>query len=487
MEGSSIHMFVGIKTSYGKFFNVEKFNFQLSSNATSLRQKQTFAVEFDEKFYYFRSHLKTYLSAHELGEVSCKTPADARGPKEAFMIEYVNGFVCLKSVHSGKYLSADDNNITCKAAAAASPNERFELMINVHPAISFRTAEGRFIRLDDKSDEVYADRQSQFGKTLLTLEYESEGRFAIRVSSGKYFSTDANGVVSASAAKKDTPAQHFYLEFFGRKLAIRSVSNGKFLIPDGAKGNLKAKKDAPTPRELMDMVKCDAQVAIRAHNGKYATTQGLNVVFNRPEIGFDEVFITENDGDRYAVKNNLLKYWTVKDAALVADGAAMGPNELFVLEYTPNGKTYFKGGAGGKYISAKALGGVRMANENADQEQFDLFLLNRPVIVLRTKLLSYVGTSGDKLTANKNYGETFALELTPDGAYFLRNYEGHHLSIGDDDKLNLVAGKESPLHVELCKGKVAFKTEAGRYLQVDNNGNLQLGGKVRGDSELFEF
>lgn len=36
----SIHLVVGIKTASGKFFNCEKFNHQLSCNATSIRQKQ---------------------------------------------------------------------------------------------------------------------------------------------------------------------------------------------------------------------------------------------------------------------------------------------------------------------------------------------------------------------------------------------------------------------------------------------------------------
>lgn len=39
-QPQSIHLVVGIKTASGKFFNCEKFNFQLSCNATSIRQKQ---------------------------------------------------------------------------------------------------------------------------------------------------------------------------------------------------------------------------------------------------------------------------------------------------------------------------------------------------------------------------------------------------------------------------------------------------------------
>ena len=65
----------------------------------------------EEGRWLIRSWLNKHLSAHELGEVSIKT--DGRAASETWGLEFHNGLVAFKSAH-GKYLSADDNNLSCK-------------------------------------------------------------------------------------------------------------------------------------------------------------------------------------------------------------------------------------------------------------------------------------------------------------------------------------------------------------------------------------
>ena len=58
-------------------------------------------------------------------------------------------------------------------------------------------------------------------------------------------------------------------------------SSGKYLSPDGIKGNLKAKSDKITPREQFEMFHCDPQISIKAHNKKYVSCQERNIMCNR--------------------------------------------------------------------------------------------------------------------------------------------------------------------------------------------------------------
>jgi len=141
-------------------------------------------------------------------------------------------------------------------------------------------------------------------------------------------------------------------------------------------------------------------------------------------------------------------------------------------------------------MTAKALGGVRGVNaaEAGEQELFELQLLNRPQLVLRTKQLAFVGTSGDKIMANKNNSETFTVEFL-DGTYVVRNSAGNYFSIGADDKVVVVPEKKANLFIEFVNGRLAFKTDDGRYLVADDHGNFVVGAKreVPPPESQFEF
>jgi len=469
----SIHLVGGIKTSFGKFWNCEKFNFQLTSNAALLRQKQTFTFEpTEDGKWQIKSWLNKYLSAHELGEVSIK--ADAAGPSETFTIEFLNGLIAIKSAH-GKYISSDENNLVAKAAAVGD-KEKFEIVFGIHPQVVIRTFEGRFVRVEQ--DEVIANKEQQFGvSTLITLEYEGLGKYAFKSTNGKYFGVEGNGTLRADHAAKGEK-ELFVFELVGKKLAIKAF-NGKYLTPDGAKGSLKTKGDKITNRELYELFHSDPQISVKAHNGKFVSCQEKNIMCNRTAIGDDEIFIIEHVKEStYAFRTVQAKYWSCREGALVVDTNVRGETELFVIGYT-DGKTSFKSTAGKQFfITAKALGGVRGAAvpSATEQELFEVTLLNRPLLVLRTKQLAFVGSTGEKVMANKTVSETFTLHPI-EGKYLVKNAAGNALSIGANDVIVAVAGNQTPLFVEFVNGRISFKTEDGRYLISDDQGNFVVGAK----------
>ena len=484
----SIHLVVGIKTASGKFFNCEKFNFQLSCNATSIRQKQTFVLEpTEDGRWLIRSWLNRHLSAHELGEVSIKT--DGKTPSETWAIEFFNGLVAFKSSH-GKYLSADENNLSCKAASVGD-REKFELVFSIHPQIVLKTFEGRFVRAE--GDDIIANKEQQFGVgTLITLEYDNNGKYAFKTVSGRYMSAYGSGNVKGDKVSKGE-AEFFTFELVGKKFAIKS-SSGKYLTPDGVKGNLKAKNDKITPRELFEMFHSDPQVTLRANNKKFVSCQERNIMCNRTSVSDDETFIMEHVKESiYAMRTVQAKYWSCVNGALYVESTTRGASEQFTVGYK-EGKSYFKSlpNADGKsyHITAKSLGGVRGVNaaEVGDQELYEVHLLNRPQLVLRTKQLAFVGTSGDKIMANKNASETFTVEFV-EGKYLIRNSAGNYLSVSNDDKVLVVPEKKTSLFVEFVNGRLAFKTEDGRYLAADDHGNVVCGAKreVPPPEAQFEF
>lgn len=484
----SIHLVVGIKTASGKFFNCEKFNFQLSCNATSIRQKQTFVLEpTEDGRWLIKSWLNKHLSAHELGEVSIKT--DGKTPSETWGIEFLNGLVAFKSSH-GKYLSADENNLLCKAAAVGD-REKFELVFSIHPQIVLKTFEGRFVRAE--GDDIIANKEQQFGVgTLITLEYDNNGRYAFKTVSGRYMSAYGSGNVKGDKASKGD-SEFFTFELVGKKFALKS-SSGKYLSPDGVKGNLKAKNDKITNRELFEMLHSDPQVTLKAHNKKYVSCQERNIMCNRTTVGDDETFIMEHVKESvYSMRTVQAKYWSCVNGALYVESTVRSASEQFSVGYG-EGKTFFKSlpNAEGKayHITAKSLGGVRGVNaaEAGEQELFEVHLLNRPQLVLRTKQLAFVGTSGDKIMANKNASETFTMEYV-EGKYLIRNAAGNYFSVGADDKIVVVPEKKVNLFMEFVNGRVSFKTDDGRYIMADDHGNLHCGTKrdVPPPEAQFEF
>lgn len=485
----SIHLVVGIKTASNKFFNCEKFNFQLSCNATAIRQKQTFVLEpTEDGRWLIRSWLNKHLSAHDLGEVSIKT--DGRSPSETWGIEFHNGLVAFKSSH-GKYLSADENNLICKAQQVGD-REKFEIVFSIHPQVVLRTFEGRYVRAD--GDDIIANKEQQFGVgTLITLEYDNNGRYAFKTVSGRYMSAYGSGNVKGDKVSKGD-SEYFTFELVGKKFALKS-SSGKYLSPDGMKGNLKAKNDKITQRELFEMFRSDPQITLKAHNKKYVSCQERNIMCNRTTVGDDETFIMEHVKESvYSLRTVQAKYWSCVNGALYVESISKTASEQFNVGYN-SGKTYLKSlpNAEGKayHITAKSLGGVRGVNtaEVGDQELYEVHLLNRPQLVLRTKQLAFVGTTGDKIMANKNASETFTVEFN-EGKYLIRNSAGNYFSVrADDEKVVVVPEKKTSLFIEFVNGRLAFKTDEGRYLAADDHGFLYCGQKreVPPPEAQFEF
>jgi len=484
----SIHLVGGIKTWNQKFWNCEKFNYQLTSNAALLRQKQTFAFEpTDDGKWRIKSWLGKYLSAHELGEVNIKV--DEPGASETFTLEFLNGLVAIKSAHN-KYISADENNINCKAATIGDI-EKFEIVFGIHPQVVIRSFEGRYVRVEQ--EEAIANKDQQFGvSTLLTLEYEGAGKYAIKATNGKYLGIDGTGVVRADRTAK-TEKELFSFEFVIKKLAIKAA-NGKYLSPDGAKGSLKTKNEKITPREMFEIFHSDPQVTVKAHNSKFVSCQEKNIMCNRTTVGDDETFIMEHIKEgTYALRTVQAKYWTCKEGSLLVDSTVRGETEAFAVGYT-DGKTSFRStpNKDGKqfFITAKSLGGVRGAAvpTATDQELFEVALLNRPLLVLRTKQLAYLGTTGEKIMANKSASETFTLHQQ-EGKVLLKNAAGNYLSIGAQDIVTAIPNNQTPLFIEFINGRIAFKTGDGRYLVSDDQGNFVAGPKkeVPPPDAQFEF
>jgi len=119
------------------------------------------------------------------------------------------------------------------------------------------------------------------------------------------------------------------------------------------------------------------------------------------------------------------------------------------------------------------------------QHYLKYFFLNRPQLVLQTNQQSFVGTTDAKsIRTNKSKADAFDVEFK-NGKYALK-LQNKYLRESVDTKMILDVDPQF-FFFEFRNGKLAIKTDKGKYLRSENQGwLLAVADKVE-STELFEF
>jgi len=473
---------VGIKTVHGKYLTLEKIGDQLSAEGTTLRTKQVFVLETDGTGKFaFRTYSGKYLSVDR----ELTATAKSKEVNEWFSLIWKDGITFIQAAN-GKFISVDQRSKINLVNNVSSPNEEFELVMDIHPHINL-TSQSRFITTE--KEEVFAKNPTAFGRASLLTRVEGIGRgqHAIRGVTGKFWTVDSQGNVKADGNQKDESTM-FAFEYYGNHLAIKSISAGKYLSIQGQ--GIKAVSSKVTQKEIFQLLHAAPQIVLRANNNKLVSFQGSNLMTNKEQITNESIFILEGVGDKWALKTEKELYVSVKPAqgAVQVDAKTRTATELYDLEYV-EGKVAIKSNANGKYWSAKPLGAIDSKADYPSQlEFFELYFFNRPAIILQTSQQSYIGIlDGVKIRTNKAKGDPFFLQFQ-EGKYSFKGGPppGMFWNVGSDTRITLGQQPEW-FYIEFTKGKLAIKTESNKYLRSENQGFLASVADEIKETELFDF
>lgn len=241
--------------SSSKYLTLETFGFKLNVNGVSLKKKQMWTLEQDEgsQICYFRSHLNRYLSADPKGNVKCED--EERGEETKFTVEtQSSGKWAIKSVY-GAYFGGVNDQLKCIAKPTGT--ELWCIQLAMHPQVNLKSSRRtRFVHLNTKTDTLDATEIIPWGAdAMITLEFdESQGKYAIVASDGKYLSND--GSLHEDTSKKSL----FTIEFHEGELAFRT-DKGTYLTAVGT-GKIQAGKNTTVGKdELFTMQDSPPQVS----------------------------------------------------------------------------------------------------------------------------------------------------------------------------------------------------------------------------------
>jgi hypothetical protein len=155
---------------------------------------------------------------------------DAPNDSCKFIIVFNGGKVSFKSKSSGKFLTALGAKGTCKATKSAITKDELFHMEDSFPQLKFTSANGK--KLSIKAGIELAASQAETTDTEI-FQVEPQGAvgddiWAIKGSSGKFWSV-VDGAIQCTKEKVEGDAEKFKIEWQGPKVALKSVSNGKYL------------------------------------------------------------------------------------------------------------------------------------------------------------------------------------------------------------------------------------------------------------------
>jgi len=245
-------------------------------------------------------------------------------------------------------------------------------------------------------------------------------------------------------------------------------------------------KDTVGIKEIWKVVHSDPQVTFKASNGKFVTYQGANLIANKDKITNTEVFILESADNFFTLKSVDEQYWTVENDTITVSAKEKSKATHFTFQFH-KGKVALVG-ANGKFLSAKPLGGIDAKTSAVGQNEiFEICLLNRPFIVLKTNQSSFIGATDDKVRTNRASPEAFTLHFK-DGAYAIQTPQGWYFNESNVESRICAAPEPGWFHLEFNQfGRVAIRTPKGKYLKSENQGFLVATADSIGPTELFEF
>ncbi|XP_057364820.1 protein singed-like [Daphnia carinata] len=478
---------VGLVNSRLKYLTAETFGFKVNANGLTLKKKQLWTLEAfgdNTDAVCLRSHLDKYLSVDQFGNVTCDAEEKDNGARfEIFVPESAAGKWALKHPERGYFLGASADKLVC-SAKTPTENELWFVHLAARPQVNLRSmGRRRFAHLSDQGDEIHVDANIPWGSTtLFTLEFRDDSRlYAIHTANNRYLSRDGRLLEQCNATCL------FSLEYHAGALALRDTQ-GLYLAPLGSKAVLRTRSTSVTKDELFTLEDSLAQaVFVAMMNSRYVSVkQGVDVTANQDEISDHETFQLEYDVStgRWYIRTMGDRYWTLETAGgIQASSSKKSSNALFQMDWQEDGSIGFRAN-NGKFVGTKKSGHLFANADSIDESsKFFFYLINRPMLVLKSEqgFVGYKSGSNCKLECNKANYEAIQVERGPLGLVFFKGQSGRYWQVGSD---GITADGDTPegFYLELREpSKLCIKSGDGAYLMADKNGVFTAGSR---DSEM---
>eukprot|EP00918_Siedleckia_nematoides_P086198 GHVU01189753.1.p1 GENE.GHVU01189753.1~~GHVU01189753.1.p1 ORF type:complete len:511 (+),score=69.79 GHVU01189753.1:237-1769(+) len=489
---------VGLVNYQGKYLTAETFGFKINASANSLRKKQLWIIEHDDKLdevVYVKSHLGRYLAGDRKGNVTCDS--ETKGDNEKFSIQYNadgSGRWAIKNHTYTYYFGGTDDNLLCYEKTPGQ-SEWWTVQLAIHPQVSMKNANRKtYAHLDATNDKIQVDRLIPWGHdALLTLEFR-EGKYAIKTWDNRYLHRQGDLV------QQPSPDTLYTLEIKSGQysgMALKDVT-GKYLTGVGRDAIMQGRNKAISKDELFTLEDSHPQAFFTAHNGKVVSIkQGVDLSANQDneELTDREIFQLEydkkNDGWRFRTVDN--KFWCLEQASGIQGvGNETSQSGLFTFEYHEDGRMSIKA-TNGRYLTARLNGSLYAVSDAVtNKEKFTITILNRPILILKCDygFIGFKTPSNPRLECNKSASEIFYLEHAngESTSYFIKGQNDKYFNADADGNLNADSDQPQPFIFEL-KGLSRFLIKApnGNYVKGEQNGIVSAKNPESQRATLWEY
>jgi fascin 1/2 len=480
----------GLLSSSGTYLTQETFGNKIVCASTKMKKKQIWFLEKSDgqDAVYFRSHLGKYLRVD--GDGKFLGDGDDSNKEEcAFLIEaQPDGKWALKSSKYGWYAGGSGENLT--AFQTHLEADRFwTVHLAMHPLVTLRNVKRQtYVHLNDNRDALTTDEIIPWGDdAVLGVEFfASTGTYGLTSCTGMYLTN--TGLLASE--KNDSCS--FILEFHGGDIAFKSLASGKYVTSLGASGVCKATKAAVTKDEKYQLQNSYPQITLKSANNLYVSIkQGVEIAATAAKADSDlEIFQLEPlGGDQWTIKASTDKLWSSKDGGIhaVGDTSNTGAAEKFTVEWHADGKIAIKS-CDGKYLSQQMNKYIKPSASVASDDERSLFvheLVNRPRFVLRGSE-GFVNTlPSGLLECNKSSAEFYSAEFES-GKVAVKSDQGKYWKVGDNG-ISAVSDTAEFYDIQLFPNSKMALLHNGKFFQSAQNGAFTATGGSADTKTLFEY
>ncbi|KAJ8377665.1 hypothetical protein AAFF_G00255100 [Aldrovandia affinis] len=495
--GKALTLTFGLINHQQRYLTAEAFGFKVSAAAPSLKRKQTWTLEQDERqgqVVFLRSHLGRYLASDQDGRVSCEDEQPGRDCG-FLIVAQSDGRWALQSQPHLRFFGGSGDFLSCFAQTAGEA-ELWAAHLALHPQANLLSGEG----------EVSVDGVVPWGvSSLLTLAYLG-GRYCLKTCDGRFLNHDGR------LARESGRGAGYTLELRCGRLAFKDCE-GKYLAPTGPTGACAPGRcSKPGKDELFDLEESHPQVVFLAANGqiclhpaslpragllelglqvgKRVGLPGVNISANQEDETDMETFQMEIDREsrKCTFRSREGRYWTlVSHGGIQSTATEVAVNTMFDLEWF--GRRMALRASNGKYVCTKKNGQLAAVSESVgENEQLMLKLINRPILILRGEN-GFVchHKSSNTLDASRSVYDIFSLHFS-DGAYHIQGAAGRFWYVSSSGLVCSDGERPEEFFLEfLGHGRVGIKGKNGCYLRGDQGGALKSDGHTANASSLWEY
>jgi len=487
--GTQLDWSFGLRNSAGKYLTAESFQNKIVCSASIMKKKQIFFMEQAEgdDAVYIKSHLGKYLTVDGDGKFLGSGDKD---DEAAMIIEpQSDGKWAIKSKKYGWYTGGLGEDLTA-FVKEISADRLWTVHLAMHPQVNLRNVQRKaYVHLDGGAfgtDEIVPWGDD----ATVTIHFNDEdGTYGLVTCEGKF-------LTATGALGENTEDAHFVLEFQGSQVSFKSKTNNKYVTSLGAKGTLKASKNAISKDEQYVMEDSFPQITLKGKNGKFVSTkQGVELACSATAVTDHEIFQIEPMGTddssartaTFALKSSVPKYWTLDGSscqAVAEDSAAA--ESTFTVEW--RGTHIALKASNGKYVIQMMNNYLHAKESEATAEnggEFTYEIVNRPQLVLRGEY-GFIGTlPSGLLECNKSTPEVYTMDIN-DGNVHIAHSNGKFWKVGSNGVSCTGASPEN-YTLEIYDNSMLCLKQGDKYFEGAQNGAFTLTGSGPGKSTFFEY